>query len=244
MKGNHDIHSVKEVSSCVYEIIILTPLLCAHPRYRPKKVTATPITCYANGKSPKVPYNLAKMYWERRQIIKNAAKQEGKVEFLSYDKNSEISLGIDSIQVADFLSGKNCISGGTGSWKYEFCYGKYVNQYTYGILGLKTTVCLGKFDLNRHLEWIRNRPYKRPKPAGHRSYITQFYSDGSVSDVTGRPRQTEVKLKCMENSGSRNSLVVYLYEIDHGEYLMGIESPVLCHVVAMADEDGLILYKT
>ncbi|XP_045467077.1 endoplasmic reticulum lectin 1-like [Harmonia axyridis] len=240
MKGNHDIHTVKEVTSCVYEIIISTPLLCAHPKYRPKRIAGTTITCYAKEKSPKVPYNLAKIYWERKRIIENAARGEGRMEFITYDKNSNV----DNLEVGDFLSGKNCISGGTGNWRFEFCYGRYINQYTYGILGIRTTICLGKFNLNKHLEWIRSRPYKRPKPLGYRTYITQFYTDGSVSNITGRPRQTEVKLKCIENTTHKDALVMYLHEINFGKYLLGIESPILCQVVPKADEDGLVFYKS
>jgi endoplasmic reticulum lectin 1 len=28
-----------------------------------------------------------------------------------------------------FLSGRDCLTGGTGWWKYEFCYGKHVIQF-------------------------------------------------------------------------------------------------------------------
>jgi hypothetical protein len=28
-----------------------------------------------------------------------------------------------------FLSGRDCLTGGLGWWKYEFCYGKHVMQF-------------------------------------------------------------------------------------------------------------------
>ncbi|KAL3271276.1 hypothetical protein HHI36_021767 [Cryptolaemus montrouzieri] len=246
LKGNHDIYSVKEISSCKYEVIILTPLLCAHPKYRPKITPTNVITCYALGKTSKLPFNLGKMYADRRRIMNEAFQGESRIEFLTYDKKPgpQSMIGVDSLMISNFLSGKHCISGGIGSWKYEFCYGKYLNQYSYGILGLKSTVCLGKFNVNKHIDWIRSHPYKRPKPVKHRNYITQFYSDGCISNITGKPRQTEVKLKCIENSVNWTGLMMYLYEPNFGEYVFGIESPILCYVIPMANEDGLIFFKT
>jgi len=32
--GKHDIFSLKETSICEYEVIVLSPLLCQHPKYK------------------------------------------------------------------------------------------------------------------------------------------------------------------------------------------------------------------
>jgi len=32
--GKHEVYSLKETSICEYEMIVLSPLLCSHPRYR------------------------------------------------------------------------------------------------------------------------------------------------------------------------------------------------------------------
>lgn len=50
----------------------------------------------------------------------------------------------DTSPVESFLSGKNCLNGGTGWWKYEFCYGKTVEQYHIEKDGSKTSILLGK----------------------------------------------------------------------------------------------------
>ncbi|KAK9874142.1 hypothetical protein WA026_002497 [Henosepilachna vigintioctopunctata] len=243
IEANHDIHSIEEVVSCKYEVVISTPLLCMHPKYRPRKIPKSVITCYAIGKSPRIPYNLVKMYMDRDTKDKSFKSKE----LVKYEEKRKFELQntmhVNSEAITDFLSGKNCISGGTGNWKYEFCYGKYINQYSYGRFGMKTTTCLGKFNLEKHIDWIKSNPHKRPKTVETRSHINQFYANGCVSNVTGRPRQTEVKLKCMENS-SGNALVMYLYETNVGEYLLGIEAPILCHVIRLADENGLIPVKS
>lgn len=33
--GKHEVYSLKETATCVYEVIVLSPLLCAHPKYAP-----------------------------------------------------------------------------------------------------------------------------------------------------------------------------------------------------------------
>ncbi|KAG8223588.1 hypothetical protein J437_LFUL004108 [Ladona fulva] len=34
LHGKHEIYSLKESSTCEYEVVVLSPLLCAHPKYR------------------------------------------------------------------------------------------------------------------------------------------------------------------------------------------------------------------
>lgn len=33
-EAKHEILSIAEVTTCEYEVVVLTPLLCAHPKYR------------------------------------------------------------------------------------------------------------------------------------------------------------------------------------------------------------------
>lgn len=74
----------------------------------------------------------------------------------------------------------------------------------------------------------------------HRTQISHFYSHGSICDKTGNPRQTEVKLKCLENSSSPAQVSLYLLEPKTCEYILGVESPIICDILHLADEDGLV----
>ncbi|XP_015118553.1 endoplasmic reticulum lectin 1 isoform X2 [Diachasma alloeum] len=171
----------------------------------------------------------------------------------SLDKNTEDLLGsmIDMNQgqtsgdvtpVQSFLSGKHCLNGGNGWWKYEFCYGKSVMQYHVERDGSKTMVDLGKFDKQKHIEWMEAHPQKRPKPVGQRQQLSHFYSEGSVCDKTGKLRQTEVRLKCVEStSASPSSVSLFLLEPKTCEYILGVESPLICKILDYADNNGLIL---
>ena len=146
----------------------------------------------------------------------------------------------DTSQVLSFLEGKNCLTGGTGWWKYEFCYGKYVRQFHVDKFGSKTSILLGVFDEKAHKEFLMLHPEKRPKAKGVRKQITHFYNDGSTCDKTGKKRQTEVSLKCLENAPSRSTVSLYLLEPKVCSYILGVESPLICDILDKVDEDGLV----
>lgn len=150
------------------------------------------------------------------------------------------SVSDDTSQVLSFLEGKNCLTGGTGWWKYEFCYGKYVRQFHVDKFGSKTSILLGVFDEKAHKDFLVLHPEKRPKENSQRKQITHFYNDGSTCDKTGKKRQTEVVLKCLENAPSRSSVSLYLLEPKVCSYILGVESPLICDILDKVDEDGLV----
>lgn len=275
--GKHDIFSLKETSTCEYEVIVLSPLLCKHPRYKPQESGENIINCHPVEGSPKKPKNLIAMEAEslklRHQKItdeklqkvyavfsidKNGEGQDGdhrvrveihpvEVTSVEHDEMSLTSpadsenLPISDISpVISFLSGKNCLNGGSGWWKYQFCYGISVDQYHVEKDGTKSVINLGKFDKMKHLEWLEKNPHKQPKPLASRKQITHLYSGGTPCDKTGRPRQTEVKLKCLESSSSPGAVALYLLEPKTCEYILGVESPLICRILSQADENGLV----
>lgn len=130
---------------------------------------------------------------------------------------------------------------GTGWWKYEFCYGRYVRQFHADKSG-ETSVMLGYFDEDAHKEWLKENPQKRAisKVGGARAQLTHFYQGGTICDKTGEKRQTEVQLKCMENSSSMTKVSLFLMEPKMCQYILGVESPLICDIIEKANEDGLV----
>lgn len=240
--GKHEVYSLKETSTCQYEIVILSPFLCVHPKYKPKESEENKIDCRALDGSPKAPYSLLKLRSDSAKMRKNSDLDRFRVELVELDKPEIVPdvKSVDATLVENFLTGKNCLNGGTGWWKYEFCYGKSVEQYHLDKDGTRTSIKLGYFDRTKHLKWIEAHPHKRPKPIAQRKQITHFYSDGTVCDKTGKPRQTEVKLKCLENFSSVNAVSLYLVEPRYCEYILGVESPLICDILARVDDNGLI----
>jgi len=56
--GKHDVYSLKETMSCEYEAIVLSPVLCKHPDYKPQDTGENQITCQPVDNAPKKPKSL------------------------------------------------------------------------------------------------------------------------------------------------------------------------------------------
>lgn len=259
--GKHEIFSLKETSSCEYEAIVLSPLLCYHPDYKPQNLEENEIECRPVDSAPKKPRALVAMEMDslklRHQKVTDGDARV-RVEIRPVDVVDKHNSGEDSAvsltdqnanaaeisSIQNFLSGKNCLHGGNGWWKYEFCYGRSVVQYHIEKDGTKTIVNLGRFDRQKHLEWIAIHPYKKPGPPEVRKHLSHFYSDGSMCDQTGQSRQTEVKLKCVENHvGTPSSVSLFLLEPRTCRYILRVESPLICDILEYADENGLLSEK-
>ncbi|XP_023015308.2 endoplasmic reticulum lectin 1 [Leptinotarsa decemlineata] len=243
--GKHEMYSLKETSTCVYEIIILSPLLCTHPKYKPAESGEHKINCVPLDNSYKMPYSLAKLMHDSAELRgKSDLSDRFSLELIKLDKDEPVIIPEknvhDTSPVESFLKGENCLNGGTGWWKFEFCYGKSVEQYHFEKDGRRISINLGIFDKQKHLDWIKNNPNKRPKPIQQRKQISHLYSGGSVCDKTGKPRQTEVRLKCLQNPPSHNTVSLYLLEPKYCQYILGVESPLICDILPRADENGLV----
>lgn len=62
--GKNEIYSLKETSTCNYEVIILTPTLCAHPNFKQQETNDNTINCIPLDNAPKKPRSLMVMEME------------------------------------------------------------------------------------------------------------------------------------------------------------------------------------
>lgn len=87
-KGKHEVYLLKEESTCIYEIIILTPFLCAHPKYKPKDSNELKINCVPTEEAGAEPYSLRKLQLESAKLRKNAEvdgiKVPTKIDFVLF----------------------------------------------------------------------------------------------------------------------------------------------------------------
>ena len=141
---------------------------------------------------------------------------------------------MDPEVVKQFLKGDYCLYGGSGWWKYEFCYGKKVDQYHDEGQGRRTVINLGHFNIEDHRKWLDSHPAKRPKEGKMRKQVSVFYSDGDFCDEVGKPRQIEVKMKCKPGE-SASTVSLYLLEPKVCQYVLGVESPLVCDLLPLAD---------
>jgi len=283
--SKNEVYSLKESSTCNYDIIVLTPLLCTHPLYKPKQQVENPINCYPVENAANKPKALLKMEAERLKTkyqragdfkrstsdrkafaVLKVDPKDGVVKMEFFDSQKEVdaamkgvptaedakmtnllkkkilpeSLHADRQPVEDFLSGKNCLSGGSGWWKYELCYGRYVRQYHIDRNG-EQSIVLGNFKIAEHINWLREHPHKRPRNKGRKKELSYLYTDGSFCEKSGKARQTEVKLRCLEKSSSLTSVSLFLVEPRTCEYELNVESPIICDILESADDNGIVL---
>ncbi|KAH0622856.1 hypothetical protein JD844_025624 [Phrynosoma platyrhinos] len=248
-EAKHEILSVAEVTTCEYEVVVLTPLLCSHPKYS-TEVSDNQVLP-VNITAPLENWIMSTGSREREEI--NSAKEE---KFSSFHKpvavgtpqlltvgTTHISKLTDDQLIKEFLSGSYCFHGGVGWWRYEFCYGKYVHQYHKDKENGKTTIVVGTWNKEEHLEWAQKnvaRTYHL-KDDGLQTVkmVSHYYGNGDICDLTDRPRQVTVKLKCKE-SDSPHAVTVYMLEPHSCQYILGVESPVICKILDTADEYGLL----
>ncbi|XP_068183204.1 endoplasmic reticulum lectin 1 [Antennarius striatus] len=266
-EAKHEILSIAEVTTCEYEVVVLTPLLCSHPKYRFKSSPVNAIFCQALAGSPLRPQQLAQLDKEREEQLKPPFSTASEIRdeetspvreeaFTSTHKTitiggqSQVTVGTTHISrltdeqlIREFLSGSYCLHGGVGWWKYEFCYGKYVHQYHEEKEQGKNIVVVGNWNIEEHIDWARKniaRSYHlRDDGVQKVKLVSHFYGHGDVCDLTGKPRQVVVKLKCKE-SESPHAVTVYMLEPQTCQYVLGVESPVICRILDTADEHGLL----
>uniref|UniRef100_A0A672S9B5 Endoplasmic reticulum lectin n=1 Tax=Sinocyclocheilus grahami TaxID=75366 RepID=A0A672S9B5_SINGR len=202
-EAKHEILTIAEVTTCHYEVVVLTPLLCPHPKYRFKSSPVNDIFCQALGGSPLRPQSLSQLDREQEELLKP----------------------------------------GVGWWKYEFCYGKHVHQYHEDKEQGKNIVVVGSWNTEDHINWAKKnvaRSYHLKDDGVQKvKVVSHFYGHGDVCDLTGKPRQVIVKLKCKE-SESPHAVTVYMLEPQTCQYVLGVESPVICKILDTADENGLL----
>ncbi|RZF34826.1 hypothetical protein LSTR_LSTR011213 [Laodelphax striatellus] len=223
--GKHEIYTFKETSTCEYELIENEEL---------KKLLAVFTVDKIQGEDGETRVRV-----ELRQVD-TSESTAGSLSSPVPDKMTSPVDSLDKMAAVDrILSGENCLQGGSGWWKYEFCYGKSVEQYHVEKDGSRLVVRLGTFDRAAHVEWLQKHPHKRPKPQASRTHVSHFYGAGSICDKTGQPRETEVKLKCVTGQ-SLSSVSLYLLEPHTCQYILGVESPVICSLLPLLDEHGLV----
>lgn len=273
-EAKHEILSIAEVTTCEYEVVVLTPLLCSHPKYRFRSSPVNAIFCQALPGSPLRPLRLSQLDQEQQDLLRppfsSAAAPEREVRkgereeeaaspireeaFSSTHKplvvggqtqvtvgSTHISRLTDEQLIREFLSGSYCLHGGVGWWKYEFCYGKHIHQFHEDKEQGRNIVVVGSWNAEEHLQWAQKnvaRSYQLKDDGVQKvKLVSHFYGHGDMCDLTGKPRQVIVKLKCKE-SESPHAVTVYMLEPQTCQYILGVESPVICKILDTADEQG------
>lgn len=248
------LESIEEVQSCEYEAVISTNLLCEHPDFKEKKESELQIDCFphSNEGQPIKPVGIEEtkpldLYSDTilQQIHEMVSNSKFKIELETLNKaNTKIrtvdkSKFMDNLEgkemtIESFMKAKHCYVGIFKTyWKYSFCFKKAIKMF-HEEAGVKTkTISLGRFDEDKHLDWLEMNPKKR-KTANELNYM---FSDGDICHETNRLRYVEVKLKCPESDTKH--FIMTLEEPRLCEYKLTLESSLMCKLLDVVDENGL-----
>lgn len=235
-RSSNEIISVKEIHTCHYEVEVFTPLICANPAYSYREKPVHHISCHSMEGSPDEPRSYSELMEEKFSVEGFLPPEDDDKSPVPADEHRKILPQPDNLLTASFLSGDYClVGGGSGWWKYEFCYGKQVTQFHQEANGPRINILLGKWVENAHISW------KKDKWAGD-GYIDHFYSGGDVCDLTGKPRSVVVRLKCKESTHLQE-VALSLTEPSTCEYILRVESPIICPLLEKMDEHGLFVVE-
>ncbi|RKP07574.1 hypothetical protein THASP1DRAFT_30609 [Thamnocephalis sphaerospora] len=161
-------------------------------------------------------------------------------------KRSEEELEEERVKNATLLlepmKKKSCIYSHQEWWSYEFCYGKSFTQYHEPIDDTDKGVAytLGRY--HYRVPMIRDEEPQDERAAaqqhkgnrdgrtvldvsGERRHLLQHWAGGSICDLTGQPRSTQVQYVCSQ-SGSEK--IAYIEEPSICRYTIVVHTPRLC----------------
>ena len=244
--------SVKETSTCKYEIIIYTSLLCKNILYRVKEDPTNHIYCLSkDGNKWQRPIGYNDLALQKKDTLFDfiplkdvPVKQTPAVEHPKQNKNppskepkkSQLTFPEKNF-IKYFLSGEKCVVGGVGWWKYEFCYLKSLKQFHQDKKGMKTEILLGIWDENRHIEHM-NENGKTVEQSKGPTFTDLHFFLGNICDETGLPRQVQVRIRCSNHSNVQ-ALTMFMEEPKVCVYKFTAESVLFCKVLSSIDKFGI-----
>jgi len=158
----------------------------------------------------------------------------------SLTKNADAYNGPSALELMEPLFNKGACSYRLESyWTYEVCHGEYVRQYHDAKEGKETKTLeffLGRYSQETFMAQIAQSSAAAgeataAKPKTLRleevdlPYLEVVYADGTVCDLTGQPRQTQVRYVC--HASGRHELVSF-QETSSCQYVIVVLSPLLC----------------
>ncbi|XP_023634544.1 protein OS-9 homolog [Capsella rubella] len=117
---------------------------------------------------------------------------------------------------------EKCIVRQEGWWSYEFCHEKYVRQvHTDDENKIVQEFLLGTFDPEATAGF--NQTVSDASDASQR-YHSHVYTNGTTCDLTGSPREVEVRFVCAET----RAMITSITELSTCKYALTVQCPTLC----------------
>lgn len=119
-------------------------------------------------------------------------------------------------------------------WSYEVCYGKHVRQYHKAGESVEAEYLLGVYDELEQPQDEDAIQVDTTDVSGGMRYVSQLYSGGDTCELTGEPRQAEVRFTCgVDGAGTR---LASIQEPSSCRYIITISTPRLCKHAAFQEQ--------
>lgn len=132
-------------------------------------------------------------------------------------------------ELLEAIKDRGCFLRQEGWWAYEFCYHQKLRQLHFEDEKVVQEFTLGVFDpeataaYHQNLSDVSTLKDPRSKDASQRYHAHQ-YTNGTICDLTGRPRETEVRFVCSEPRAMISSIT----ELSTCKYALTVHAPMLC----------------
>ncbi len=149
-------------------------------------------------------------------------------------------------QLKQFVDATECVKGGRGWWKHEFCFEKYIYHLHYETnkqtnqAFVQKRIVLGVWDKNVHIEWTKSQSengFKRLTDA--KPTVVLYYGQGDICHENNQFRHTLVKLRCLPGVKGSASISISLSEPKLCSYVMIVDSGMFCDLLKNVDEYGV-----
>jgi len=148
---------------------------------------------------------------------------------------------IDSI-LAEMGTYSSCLFKLTGWWTYEFCYHKHFQQFHQPREGpIQQQYILGSYKEGSPPGQINNLNVDHSPSSDLEAslpYYSESYSDGTLCDLTGEPRTTEIRYYC---NTEKVNLLKDIQEPSSCNYVVSIHTFLMCHFTAFKPKQSTVL---
>ncbi|XP_010541931.1 PREDICTED: protein OS-9 homolog [Tarenaya hassleriana] len=123
-----------------------------------------------------------------------------------------------------------CLLRQEGWWSYEFCHLRSVRQlHIEDDNKVVQEFILGNFDADATAAFNENLPeastMKDPRSSdASLRYHSHLFTNGTICDLTGKPREIEVRFVCAET----RAMVTSMTELSTCKYALTVQCPTLC----------------
>ncbi|CAA7022934.1 unnamed protein product [Microthlaspi erraticum] len=117
------------------------------------------------------------------------------------------------------LLNEKCLIRQEGWWSYEFCHQKEVKQLHVDGEKVVQEFYLGIFDPEATAAFNQN-----VSADALQRYHSHIYTNGTICDLTGTPREVEVRFVCAETK----AMVTSITELSTCKYALTVQCPTLC----------------